>query len=202
MGRLFVVLAAIALTAALMGCSNSANQTPAATTAAATATKAPTATTTAATSTADQTAATASTDAVSAIVNPVVEQESLEDIQSTIGLSMELPDAAEEITYYVIANNMGEVDFTYDGTQYSFRTMRTAALEDISGTYMIDAATIERTCEGVAYSISYVENSTGIATWYNNNLAASQCIYMAHGANANDLAAMAEILIPLALSVS
>lgn len=74
------------------------------------------------------------------MVNPMVEV-TPEELESTIGVALVPPEGAEDVNYFVINGELGEVQFMYDGLEYSYRVQKTDKFEDISGVYLADPIT-------------------------------------------------------------
>lgn len=68
----------------------------------------------------------------SEIPNPMEEQSSAEAFKA-LGVTMNAPDDAENVIYYIIGGKLAEVLFTLDGVDYNYRASATES--DISGVY-------------------------------------------------------------------
>lgn len=74
------------------------------------------------------------------MVNPMAES-TPEELKSTIGVALVSPEGAEDVKYFVINGELGEVQFMYDGVEYNYRVQKTDKFEDISGVYLADPIT-------------------------------------------------------------
>lgn len=68
------------------------------------------------------------------ISNPVV-RTSMEEIKETLGFEFKLPENAENVRCFLVAETMAQVDFDADGVSYTARIKPAAEYEDISGMY-------------------------------------------------------------------
>ena len=68
--------------------------------------------------------------------NPIVES-SFEEIQEKLGITFGIPKDAENIYYSIIAGNLAQVDFSWQGADCTARIKPSTSteLEDISGFY-------------------------------------------------------------------
>ena len=66
------------------------------------------------------------------IPNPFAEQEKAEDLKA-VEVSMDAPKGASEVKYYIIDDEIAEVDFTLDENRYSYRGA--AHAEDFAGIF-------------------------------------------------------------------
>ena len=68
--------------------------------------------------------------------NPIVES-SFEEIQQKLGITFGIPKDAENIYYSIIAGNLAQADFTWQGADCTARIKPSTSteLEDISGYY-------------------------------------------------------------------
>ena len=68
--------------------------------------------------------------------NPIVES-SFEEIQQKLGITLGIPKDAENIYYSIIAGNLAQADFTWQGADCTARIKPSTSteLEDISGYY-------------------------------------------------------------------
>lgn len=125
----------------------------------------------------------------SQIANPMVEVDETE-LQNSLGVALSAPDGAENIKYFLIGGNLGEVQFDYNGASYSYRAQKTDKLEDISGAYFTTPEAVNS--DGVCTITVEKDGSLGTATWYADGF--SYAICMNEGAAANALQAMYELL--------
>ena len=66
------------------------------------------------------------------IPNPVVDVDSAEAFRE-LGITLEAPANAADVTYSVINKELAQINFTVDGVRYNLRAAKTA--DDISGLY-------------------------------------------------------------------
>lgn len=67
-----------------------------------------------------------------AVVNPMQQVQGLDDF-AALKAALGVPEGAENVEYYIIADTVAEVNFILNGAHYSFRGA--AGSEDISGVY-------------------------------------------------------------------
>ena len=67
------------------------------------------------------------------IANPFLPVEHVEALEKALGLRLRLPDGAEEPECFLVNGEMAEVNFRYQGSEYTLRAARSE--EDISGLY-------------------------------------------------------------------
>lgn len=100
------------------------------------------------------------------VPNPVVEVEGPEDFES-LGVSIEAPDGAGEIRYFVIDNRIAEVQFKRDDSTYVYRAAVTS--EDISGVYETFTNTEELKAEveerTTTVTVKTTESGGTLAQW-------------------------------------
>lgn len=74
--------------------------------------------------------------------NPMVEHSSIDDIAKLLGVKMQAPDESTNVKYYLIGDTIGQIDFTLDGIDYTYRG-GSADIENMAGIYgSDDAATV------------------------------------------------------------
>ncbi|MCF0109742.1 MAG: hypothetical protein HUJ57_06715 [Erysipelotrichaceae bacterium] len=67
------------------------------------------------------------------VANPMKEA-TVEDINNLVGIEIKMPEGAEVTAAYIISDKVGEVRFTLDGKDYTYRAAK-GDEEDISGLY-------------------------------------------------------------------
>lgn len=123
------------------------------------------------------------------IANPMVEVDETE-LQNALGVALSAPEGAENIKYFLIGGNLGEVQFDYNGAEHTYRAQKTDKLEDISGVYFNDPEAVNS--DGVCTITVEKDGSLGTATWYADGF--SYAISMGEGATANALQTMYDLL--------
>jgi alginate O-acetyltransferase complex protein AlgI len=58
------------------------------------------------------------------IASPIIEEKSADDIKDKIGIAMNVPEDASEVSYYIIDGEIGEISFQYGGHSYYIRASR------------------------------------------------------------------------------
>lgn len=74
----------------------------------------------------------ASADGGEEIPNPYVEQEKAEDL-GAVEVTMDAPEEASDVSYYIIDDEIAEIDFTLDENKYTYRGA--AHAEDFAGIF-------------------------------------------------------------------
>lgn len=102
------------------------------------------------------------------IPNPVTEVESAEAF-ADLGVSIDAPQNAGDVSYSIIGGTVAQVDFTLDGHAYTYRAAK--GEEDISGVYETfaeEALSVnwEFEAKGVSADIKTAEGGGRLATWY------------------------------------
>lgn len=129
----------------------------------------------------------------SEIPNPLEQQAAAEAFKA-LGITMDAPDFATDVTYYTIGGKIAEVIFTFGGAEYTYR----AALgdEDISGVYdtFTQAFTMQMQREADVIPVSAVTGAEGgtLVTW-----AADGVSYSLYTASGVDEASLRTLVIAL-----
>ena len=123
------------------------------------------------------------------MVNPMVEVDETE-LQNSLGVVLSAPEGAENIKYFLIGGNLGEVQFDYNGAEYSYRAQKTDEFEDISGAYFTNPEAVNS--DGVCTITVEKDGSLGTVIWYADGF--SYAISMGEGAAAKSLMAIYELL--------
>lgn len=131
----------------------------------------------------------AETEGNAQMVNPMVEVDDVE-LQNSLGVALNAPEGATDIKYFLINEVLGEVQFDYNGAEYSYRAQKTDKLEDISGAYFNEPEAVNS--DGVCTITVEKDGSLGAATWYADGF--SYAISMGEGAAAKSLMAMYDLL--------
>ena len=104
----------------------------------------------------------------SSLPNPMVESDP-EDILEKLGVEFLVPEGAEEVKYFIISNQMAEMQFRLNGSECSARIQPAEEFTDISGMYYdwnrTDNCSIGR-CEGKLTSSSSGEKPVSCCLWY------------------------------------
>ena len=97
-------------------------------------------------------------------------QTTAQGLMDALGLQLGLPDGATNVTWQMTeAPQMGQVQFSWEGEDYTARVAPTDAFEDISGMYYSwaaeDACEIGR-CKGVCRRAFDGDNTVDVCLWY------------------------------------
>ncbi len=123
------------------------------------------------------------------MVNPMVEVDETE-LQNALGVALDAPEGAENVKYFLISGVLGEVQFDYKNSSYTYRAQKTDEFEDISGVYFTTPETNDSDA-GCTIAVM-ADGSMGAAAWYADGF--SYAISMGEGATANALQAMYDLL--------
>lgn len=128
--------------------------------------------------------------------NPMREVQNEQAIEQETGVFVILPDDAADMRYFVYDGGLAEVQFTWRGIACLARSMKTDAVEDISGDYNTFA--VETTLQGVdfPFTLRYNEGGRGLATWYNDFLGTSHAATLESDASEELLKELFEGCIP------
>lgn len=104
----------------------------------------------------------------STVVNPLVETDAA-GVEQTLGFALRVPDNAENVKYFILADDTEELRFTADGLDYTARLKATDGFEDISGMYYEWTQTLDdelkgRECKQMRYCGD--EGDIDVCLWY------------------------------------
>lgn len=106
----------------------------------------------------------------SGLANPMVESNP-EEILEKLGVEFLVPEGAEEVKYFIISNQMAEMQFRLNGSDCSARIQPEAEYTDISGMYY-DWTNTENCsigwCEGKLMSSSEGDKPVSCCLWYDH----------------------------------
>ncbi|HWQ59288.1 MAG TPA: hypothetical protein VN540_09745 [Clostridia bacterium] len=89
-----------------------------------------------------------------------------------IGITMDAPEGAEDISYFIISNELAQVNFTLSGFEYTYRASKTQT--DISGVYdtFAEAFSVDCDADGAVLTVTAQNASSGgrLATWSANGV--------------------------------
>ncbi len=112
-----------------------------------------------------------------ATVNPIVDYKSLGEAETAIGYSFMqpgmMPDGYAANRYMVIDNKTIEVNYDYDGSAISYRAMRNAANDDISGNYNTYGQTNTLNYNNVDYNTMGDNDLISVANWRTGDMSYS-----------------------------
>lgn len=115
------------------------------------------------------------------IANPMREATRTEVEQ--LGYVIPLPEDAQDVSYFLIDNSdqdetpMAEADFQRGGTAYSFRALKTAQAEDISGIYADWTQSLDWTVGSLEMQLRQAENeTTAWVGWYDAGTGVQWCL--------------------------
>lgn len=104
------------------------------------------------------------------MANPWTNAASEDEIEMKIGVEMsDPPDGATNISYsYMEADKMGQVIFTWNGDEYTYRVQKSAAPQDIAGMYVefTNRKDIMIGDDGQTAVLQYNQGKEGVVTWY------------------------------------
>lgn len=105
----------------------------------------------------------------SRIPNPLV-QSSAQEILNKLGFSFKIPEGAQEISYSIIADELAQMDFTWNAIKCCARIKASSQAEDISGCYYSWEKVYPAKISYNDVSVKYITESDGniiaAATWY------------------------------------
>lgn len=99
-------------------------------------------------------------------------QTTAQGLMDALGLQLGLPDGATNVTWQMLEDaQMGQVQFTWQGMDYTARIAPTEAFEDISGLYYTweaeDECEVGR-CKGVVRRAHDGDNTVDVCLWYDD----------------------------------
>lgn len=136
----------------------------------------------------------------SELPNPV-RLSSYDEVLETLGMTLKVPEKAENVIYQVIAveeeTPIAEARFNEDEVNFTYRIRSASAFEDISGAYFdwsVNKAIEISYCSG---EISYIEGKEGICLWYDTVPGLMYTLYVDSSASEEMLLRIAnEVYIP------
>ncbi|MGN0679951.1 MAG: hypothetical protein ACI4JS_09840 [Oscillospiraceae bacterium] len=106
------------------------------------------------------------------IPNPFVGVNTLDEIEEQLGISVKLPDGAENAAYFIIDGSIASIDFEYGGKSYTLRASKQSGdFSGINGTLInsdkIDAANdaVLETIRGFEYNYFKLMWTDGAVTY-------------------------------------
>ena len=103
-----------------------------------------------------------------ALPNPVVEVESAADFEA-LGVKIDAPEGATDVSYRIIGDKLAEITFTLDGVTYTYRSANTGTEEDISGVYTEFEERSDIAVDGADWyaiiNINTNKDAGALATW-------------------------------------
>lgn len=126
--------------------------------------------------------------------NPVVEVDSIEEINEQLGVNLAVPADATIKSCSITDDTLGEVVFTYENTTYTFRAQNGQKLEDISGLYYDFEAEHEFDTAGITCKMQYNEGGPGYCHWYDEVGKVTYSVSVDTGASQQGLTDIAELL--------
>lgn len=120
------------------------------------------------------------------IPNPMTEAASAAELKEKLGVTLDAPEGAENVTYYTISDTIAHVAFTLDGVEYTARGAAASYEGDISGAnydWEDEQLGIELDTAGLGLSIT-VKTAVGegcrLASWsvgeYNYTLFTAEAV--------------------------
>ena len=122
------------------------------------------------------------------VVNPLREVTAAE--VEALGYRIPLPEDAEEASYYLVnlgaeqSAPMAEVRFVQNGGEYTCRTIKTAASEDISGLYAQWSRNDTWQLEALEVTVMEAEDLTACVSWYEQDTGMQWCLSGKQGVTA------------------
>jgi hypothetical protein len=134
------------------------------------------------------------------VVNPVHDS-TPEEIMETLGITLNVPEDAQDVSYYMIDADediqIAQAKFTIDNTEYTYRVKSAASFEDISGAYFDWTSEKDIEISYCSGKLQYIEGEQGICLWYDTVPGLMYCIYAGSDASEEGLLALAdELYIP------
>ena len=126
---------------------------------------------------------------VAGIANPMRSVDDKE-FKSFTGVDPTLPGGAENVAYFIIANELGELQFRSGSADWSFRVKQSKEAEDISGVYFSSPSVIN---SGDAVISVESDGSIGTVTWFKDGR--SFALYMKGEVSDKALADMYENIL-------
>ena len=101
------------------------------------------------------------------VVNPMHES-SQEAILQELGLSFQIPAGAENVAFWTIGSDpiLAQMNFTFDGDEYTYRVSTNSGNEDISGMYYEWEQTEETSVGGLTAEVKWIDWNQGVISWY------------------------------------
>lgn len=131
------------------------------------------------------------------VKNPVHDS-SAKEILDTLGMNMNVPDDAQNISYATIDTDndkpIAQAKFTLDNVEYTYRIRSAASFEDISGAYFDWKTTNKIEISYCSGEVRFIDGEQGICLWYDTVPGLMYCIYAESGASEDSLLAMANKL--------
>ncbi len=124
----------------------------------------------------------------SMVINPLQAVTAVE--VEALGYRIPLPEDAEAPSYYLInlgaeqATPMAEVRFTRNGGEYTCRTLKTTASEDISGLHTQWSQNDTWKLESLEVTVVEAEDLTACVSWYEQETGMQWCLSGKQGASA------------------
>ena len=122
------------------------------------------------------------------VVNPL-QAVTVAEVEA-LGYRIPLPEDAEEPSYYLInlgaekTAPMAEVRFVRNGGEYTCRTLKTTAYEDISGLYAQWSQNDTWKLESLEVTVMEAEDLTACVSWYEQEAGLQWCLSGKQGASA------------------
>ena len=122
------------------------------------------------------------------VVNPL-QAVTVAEVEA-LGYRIPLPEDAEEPSYYLInlgaekTAPMAEVRFVRNGGEYTCRTLKTTASEDISGLYAQWSQNDTWKLESLEVTVMEAEDLTACVSWYEQEAGLQWCLSGKQGASA------------------
>ena len=134
------------------------------------------------------------------VENPVHES-SAQEILETLGMNLNVPLDAQNISYAIIdvddVNPIAEAEFTRDNVEYTYRIRSAAAFEDLSGAYYDWKVVNEIEISYCSGEVRLINGEEGICLWYDTVPGLMYSLYVNTAASEEGLLSMAnELYIP------
>ncbi len=142
--------------------------------------------------------ATADAGGQAGMANPWTQATSEDEIERAIGVDMsDPPDSATDITYsYLADEKLGQVKFTWNGDEYTYRLQKADGPQDISGVYVeftnVEDIMIDDDAQQAV--LKYNPGAEGLVEWYKAKDNENGCLYSPTAGDASKLTMMASEL--------
>ena len=127
--------------------------------------------------------------------NPLIES-SVSGILETVGVSMPAPEFANSASWFVINTDpaVGELRFSVNGLNYTYRITPATAFSDISGMYYTWTGSENVQVGYNTAVVSYIENEQGIIQWFDVVPGLMYSLSVDSGAQADELTEIANMI--------
>ncbi len=136
-----------------------------------------------------------------AIPNPMVEYETLNEVNEELGLGMFLPQGVSDTKFFIIDDAIAEAQYVYNGINISQRMTKSESSIDISG--VSGDLEVNESLEAMIndqpypFDAKYDEGGIGTANFYDSVEQVQYSLFVESEANADILAELVAIIAPV-----